>query len=51
VVGHLFSHIDRFALEAGLEDWVVVPEAIWDRAVNTFRWAEYGGESRRAEFV
>jgi len=51
VVWHLFSHIDRLALEAGLEDWVVVPEAIWDRAVNTFRWADYGGESRRAELV
>jgi len=43
VVGH--SHIDRLALEAGVEDWDVVPEAIWDRAVTTFRWTEYTSES------
>jgi hypothetical protein len=45
VVGHLFSHSDRLAREAGLEDWDVVPEAIWDRAVSTFHWTDYTSES------
>jgi len=45
VVGHLFSHVDKLALEAGVEDWDVVPGAIWDRAVTTFRWTEYTSES------
>lgn len=42
-VGHLFSAIDTLAVEAGLEGWSVVPEAIWDHAVTTFRWTEYAG--------
>jgi len=50
-VGHLFSYIDTLAVEAGLEDWSVVPEAIWDHAVNTFRWTEYAGKSRRGQFA
>lgn len=41
VIGHLFSHIDRLAIEAGLEGWVVVPDALWARAVATFDWDRY----------
>jgi predicted phosphodiesterase len=40
VVGYLFSHIDRLAVEAGWEDWVVVPDDLWDRAVSTFPWSD-----------
>jgi predicted phosphodiesterase len=42
VIGHLFSHIDRLAVGAGLEDWVVVPDALWKRAVESFDWDAYG---------
>ncbi|MFW6115818.1 MAG: hypothetical protein ACOC7Y_02025 [Chloroflexota bacterium] len=41
----------RLAVLADVHDNLPTLEAIWDRAVNTFDWAEYGGESRRAEFV
>jgi predicted phosphodiesterase len=42
VIGHLFSHIDRLAVGAGLEGWVVVPDALWERALATFDWGAYG---------
>lgn len=40
-IGHLFSHIDRLAVGAGLENWIVVPDALWERAVATFDWGAY----------
>jgi len=42
-IGHLFSHIDRLAAGAGLEDWVVVPDDLWERAVASFDWEAYRG--------
>jgi predicted phosphodiesterase len=41
VVARLFRHIHRLAATAGCEVGVVVPEAIWHRAMTTFPWAEY----------
>ena len=46
VVGHLFSHIDQVAAETGHEEWVMVPETVWDQAVSTFRWDDYADEPR-----
>jgi predicted phosphodiesterase len=42
-IGHLYSHIDRVAVGAGLEDWVVIPDILWERAVATFDWDTYRG--------
>jgi predicted phosphodiesterase len=41
VIGHLFSHIDRLAVEAGLAGWVIVPDALWEHALATFDWEAY----------
>jgi hypothetical protein len=46
VIGHLYWHIDRLAVEAGLEDWDAVPDALWERAISTFDWATYGGDTQ-----
>jgi predicted phosphodiesterase len=42
-IGHLYAHIDGVAAAEGLDDWVVVPDALWERAVATFDWDAYGG--------
>jgi predicted phosphodiesterase len=47
VVGHLFSHVDQLAATSGHADWVVVPDAVWDRAVSTFPWDDYTDGLRR----
>lgn len=47
VVGRLFRHVDRLAIQAGHEEWVVIPETIWDDAMSTFPWDDYTHESRR----
>ena len=47
VVGRLFWHLDRLVHEGGHEDWVVVPETIWERAVSTFPWEDYAHRPRR----
>jgi hypothetical protein len=43
VTGRLFWHIDGFAIEAGYEDWVAIPDEIWDRAVSSFPWDDHQG--------
>jgi predicted phosphodiesterase len=47
VVGRLFWHLDRLAREAGLGDWMVLPDTIWARAVSTFPWEDYAHQPRR----
>jgi predicted phosphodiesterase len=42
-IGHLYAHIDRLAVGAGLEGWDAVPDAVWERALATFDWDAYGG--------
>jgi predicted phosphodiesterase len=41
VAGHFISHVNRLAAGAGFEDCAVVPDDVWDRAVETFNWNEY----------
>jgi predicted phosphodiesterase len=45
-IGHLYAHIDRLAVGAGLDGWVVVPDALWERAVATFNWDAYAVAAR-----
>jgi len=43
VAGHFVSHVYGLAAEAGFESCDVVPDAIWEHAVDTFDWDEASG--------
>jgi len=45
-LGYLYWHIDRLAAGAGLGEWDSVPDALWDRAIASFNWDEYGGDTQ-----
>ena len=38
-VGAFLSHVSKLAAEAGYEDSEVVPDGVWEQAIETFNWS------------